>query len=375
MAAVMTPRGRGAVASIRVRGDCSLFERDGAALFRSANGKPLAAQPPGRVVFGRWGSAPGEEVVACRPDQATVDIHCHGGDAAIGRILQDLERIGFLTVPWQELLVAEACLFATECREALANALTLRTANILLAQNSGTLRAAIEDVQKYLLAEQGEAAEGLARIDALLEWAEFGRHLTIPWNVVILGRPNVGKSSLLNALAGFARAIVFDQPGTTRDLVTAETAFQGWPVRLVDTAGIRDAADALESAGIALARREAASADCRLIVVDTSRPPEPEDLELLTAWPWAIVVAHKSDLPDVWQDRLPEGALRVSSLAGTGVENLIEAIAEQLVRREPPDGTAIPVAARQVALLAQARQALLAGDRDGCRTAISQILQ
>jgi tRNA modification GTPase len=250
----------------------------------------------------------------------------------------------------------------------------LRTASILLDQSSGTLRRAVEELSELLAAEPAAAGEALSRIDALLAWAEFGWHLTVPWKVVILGRPNVGKSSLLNALAGFARAIVFDQPGTTRDLVTAETAFQGWPVRLVDTAGIREADCALESAGIALARDEAAAADCPLIVLDASQPPQPEDFDLLTAWPGALVVAHKADLPDAWHDRLPFGALRVSSLTGTGVNALMERIGTILVPRVPAADTAIPVTARQVELLTTARQSLFSENIACSRKALLQLL-
>jgi tRNA modification GTPase len=374
MAAVLTPRGRGAVASIRVRGEGVLLDLEGRQFFRAANQKSLAEQLVGRIVFGRWGSAPGEEVVVCRRGDATIEIHCHGGDAAVRHILSDLARAGCRIVSWQDLAIAEACLFAAECQEALANAPTLRTASILLEQGSGTLRRAVEELNHRLGAEPRETGGASSHIDALLEWAEFGRHLTVPWKVVILGRPNVGKSSLLNALAGFARAIVFDQPGTTRDVVTAETAFQGWPVRLVDTAGIREAGCALESAGIALARDEAASADCRLIVLDASRPPQGEDLELLAAWHGALVVAHKADLSDAWHDRLPTGAVRVSSLTGIGIDGLIERIVATLVPRVPSAGTPVPVTARQVELLREARQALAEENPGGCREALVQLL-
>jgi tRNA modification GTPase len=352
----------------------TLFDHGEPALFRAANQRSLVEQPAGRIVFGRWGNAPGEEVVLCRRGAASVEIHCHGGDAAIQRILMDLARAGCQIVTWQELVTAEAGLFAAECEEALASAPTLRTANMLLEQSSGTLRRAIEELNEGLASERSPARAALSRIDALLAWAEFGRHLTVPWKVVILGRPNAGKSSLLNALAGYARAIVFDEPGTTRDLVTAETAFQGWPVRLVDTAGFREAECALESAGIALARAEAAAADCRLVVLDTGQPPQPEDSELLAAWPGALFVAHKADLPDAWHDRIPRGAVRVSSLTRAGIDALIDRIATALVPRVPAPGTAIPVTARQVELLIRARQALVENDPAGCRDAISEII-
>ena len=374
MAAVMTPRGRGAVASIRVHGGAARFDQIDGALFCAANQKSLAEQPVGRIVFARWGSEPVEDVVLCRRSEATIDIHCHGGDAAVRRILSDIARAGCQIVSWQELVTADACLFATECHEALANAPTLRTANLLFDQSAGTLRRAIKQLQTCLATEPRATSDSLSQIDALLAWADFGRHLTVPWKVVILGRPNVGKSSLLNALAGYARAIVFDQPGTTRDLVTAETAFDGWPVRLVDTAGIRQAECALESAGIARARDEAASADCRLVVVDTSQPPRPADFELLAVWPGAIAVAHKADCPDAWHDRLPRGAVRVSSLTGIGIDALIERIAATLVPCVPAAGTAIPVTARQAELLDRARQALVEADQDGWHKAISQLL-
>ncbi len=95
----------------------------------------------------------------------------------------------------------------------------------------------------------------VAHLDAVLRWTDLGTHLATPWRVVLAGAPNVGKSSLINALLGYGRAIVFDQPGTTRDVVTADAAIEGWPITLADTAGLHDASDATESAGIALRGR------------------------------------------------------------------------------------------------------------------------
>ena len=123
------------------------------------------------------------------------------------------------------------------------------------------------------------------RIDALLARERLGRHLTRPWSVVLAGRTNVGKSSLMNALAGYGRAIVHHAPGTTRDAVALATAIDGWPVELCDTAGLRAADDAVERAGIERARQRLAQADLVVLVADRSVPWSAEDQALADQWP------------------------------------------------------------------------------------------
>jgi tRNA modification GTPase len=142
--------------------------------------------------------------------------------------------------------------------------------------------------------------------------------------LAIVGRPNVGKSSLFNRLVESERAIVTASPGTTRDLVSETVAIGGIPVRLVDTAGIRRALDEAETMGIRKSLEALADADLVLVVVDSSQPPVPEDRDLLAqvAGRPAIVVANKSDLA---ADNLETGALphiRTSALTGEGISQL-----------------------------------------------------
>ncbi len=407
-ASLLTPQGRGAISTIRLNGDCRFIDAATPSLFHATNSKPLGDQPIGRVLFGRWGSYIKEDIVVCRIDEHTTEIHCHGGDAAAARILGDLEALGCRIETWQQLMATLGGRFDAEALEALTRASTSRVADILLEQQSGLLRSAIGEIRDRLshwlvependrktqsspLPQRGGtngetapesdtvcqdiACQDIAdRIDALLGWSDFGLHLTAPWSVVLAGRPNVGKSSLINVLVGFARSIVYDRPGTTRDVVTVETAFDGWPVQLSDTAGIYQAAEPLESAGIDRARSTLAATDCRILLIDTSRPPHEDDHRLLQAWPGAILVAHKCDLPNIWGAEIPTGAFPVSSLTGEGIEALAEILLAALIPKIPDPGTPIPFTQRQVNLLEQAREALGQNAKATCLAVLDECL-
>lgn len=365
--AVLTPHGRGAVATLRHCGSASTL--DGS--FRAANGRSLAEQTIGRIVFGRWGAEPAEEVVVVRCSAAETEIHCHGGAAAVQRILEQLQASGCRVESWQEQLATQSGLLELECTAALTRAVTLRTATILLDQLSGTLRTAFERLR--ILPPDDNASRKHA-LDKLLRWSRFGLHLTTPWTVVLAGRPNAGKSSLINRLVGYTRSIVYDEPGTTRDVVTAETAFDGWPVQLADTAGLREQAGELEAAGIIRARGKLATADLQVLVLDTSVPPDSADLELLAAFPQAIVVGHKSDLPNAWGSERPPAAIAVSSLTDAGLDQLIAAISTALAPAVPACGVAVPLTDRQVGLLQRAHEALTAGVAADFDSAVIELL-
>ncbi len=408
-AAVLTPRGRGAIAAVRLVGSPELLDQP-PALFRAASGRPVAQLTLNQICFGRWGDEPGEEVLVCRTGPLETEIFCHGGEASVRQVLADLQSRGVRVVPWQQMLAEHTDWLTAECWQALSRASTLRTAGVLLEQASGQLRQTLlellelaeplggrpdaggsghtqwgrldptkrtdrafreSEVAEWPAAEREEAQR---RLRELLRWSDFGLHLTEPWRVVLAGRPNVGKSSLINALLGYTRAIVCDQPGTTRDVVSADTAFDGWPVRLCDTAGVRQTDEALERAGVERARQLLQQADCRLLLVDVSQPPTDEDRRLLETWPDSVVVAHKADLPSRWP-RLPEGAVRVSSRTGEGLSELVRAVVARVVPTVPPSGTAVPVCARQVQLLRAALAATERGDRRSYRAALRECLR
>ena len=164
-------------------------------------------------------------------------------------IEESLVSAGCRRVAWRDWIRTQCDdPIAAAALAALAEARTERTAAILLDQYHGALGRAMEEIRQDF--DRGNATSAHQRIDLLLARAKLGEHLTRPWSVVLAGRANVGKSSLMNALAGHRRSIVHPAPGTTRDAVTLGTAIDGWPVELCDTAGLREAEDALEQAGI-----------------------------------------------------------------------------------------------------------------------------
>ena len=354
---LLTPVGRGAVATILVAGKRAVACV--AAHFQPAGRVSVPELPIGRIAFGRWGGPPGEEIVVGRRGACEFEIHCHGGEAAPRAIVDSLVAAGCQRIEWRAWIrAAEADKIAAAARIALAAAPTQQTALVLVDQMQGALRAAIDVLGGHLAAGRSEPA--MAFVDSLLRFASFGLHLTRPWKVVLAGRPNVGKSSLINALVGYERAIVFDQPGTTRDVVTASTALQGWPVELSDTAGLRVAHDPLEAAGIELTQTQLATADLVVLVFDASAARTSEDEALRATWPAALVVCNKSDLL-IDNSPKPDGLL-TSTLSGAGLPQLVDEIVRRLVPEAPAAGQAVPFTAEQVDALRQIRRLLDAGD-------------
>ena len=206
----------------------------------------------------------------------------------------------------------------------------------------------------------GSLGNAIDALDTLLADARRGRVIREGLTVAIVGRPNAGKSSLFNRLAGAARAIVTDVPGTTRDLLTERVDVGGVPLTLIDTAGIRETpGDAIEEEGIARARQARDAADLAIVVLDQSQPLTADDRELATA-PSSrprIVVASKCDLPPAW-DAGAIGARRVSSLTDEGIARLRDALLEA-AGVEPSRDRAPMANMRHAALLEQARAALV----------------
>ncbi|MEN6405796.1 MAG: GTPase [Thermoguttaceae bacterium] len=332
-----TPPGRGAVATLRIEGPDAVVAVDGR--FYARNGRRLADQPTDRPLLGHFGDPQGEEILVRRCADGAVELHGHGGSAAVAMIERSLADAGAQRVAWREQ--------ASSVAIALADAPTLRTASILLDQMHGALERECEAIRSEMAGGRIEAAR--RRIDALLARAALGRHLTRPWRVVEAGPVNAGKSSLINALAGFERAIVHPTPGTTRDAVTVVMAVDGWPVEWCDTAGLRAGGDATERAGVALACERLAQADLILLVFDLSAPWSAEDQALVDHWPEALVVYNKYDLATSLDDRPP--GLRVSALRGDGLTDLLAAVSGRLVPDPPAAGEATPIDDDQIAAI------------------------
>jgi tRNA modification GTPase len=197
----------------------------------------------------------------------------------------------------------------------------------------------------------------LTRVQALLAFARTGRVLREGLQVAIIGAPNVGKSSLFNALVGSARAIVTDVPGTTRDLVTETIDLDGLQVTLVDTAGARETADIVESEGVARSQQAASTADLTLLVSDQSRPwceSQQSIFGLANIRRW-LLVASKADLPPAWHR---DNAIRVAAPLGTGLEALRDAIVAALDVELVADRPGI-TNVRHIALVERARSSLI----------------
>ncbi len=378
--AVLTPPGRGGIAVVRCVGpQC---EHALGKCFRPAS-RPASLPPTGGLAYGHVlddDSLPLDEVILCRTRDDAFEVNCHGGPAAVAAVCRRLAALGLAQVDADRLLEIEgAGPIERQARRALRRAGTTLAARILLDQLAGALAAAARRVDGDLASGRTGPAAGL---DALLAaWQACGRFLASPPRIVIAGRPNVGKSTLLNRLAGADRAITSAAPGTTRDYVEADAAIEGLPVVLVDTAGLRETHDPLERAGVERARREADRAAVVVYLRDAAEGPRPDDEAMLRALGnRALAAWNKIDAPGADplggdpKGSAPSAALRISALTGAGVEALGRAILERLGYRAAAPGEAVPFTGAQAEALARAKQSMEQGRLDAARQALAPLL-
>ena len=412
IAAIATGQSRCAIGVIRVSGDGCFAVCD--KIFRADSGKAFSDLPPRSMSLGRLSDKSGaviDRALAVRfpaPHSYTgedcAEFHCHGSPVVLREALLSLFDAGARQATAGEFtkrafLNGQLDLTEAEAVIDLIDAETAAAARNAAAQLDGALRRVLEPIQEALLDVAGrfyavvdypdediedtrpeEIAAALSRsgaaLDNLLAACRRGRVLKSGVKTAVIGRPNAGKSSLFNALAGFDRVIVTDIPGTTRDTVEEAVVCGGVLLRLTDTAGLRDASDAVERLGVERSRKAVADADLIFVVTDGSASPTDEDADAVrlareSGKPW-VLVENKRDLPrnasfDAWADAVTAeasaqtgdapSAVRVSAKTGEGLEEL-----ERVVGELFPMGDASPGALltdqRQEDAARRAREAL-----------------
>jgi tRNA modification GTPase len=331
--------------------------------FRPRSGPPLESRPDAAIIFGRFAhqtddAAVPEDLVVVRHTADSLEIHCHGGLAAPAGVIASLEQAGAIRQPWREWLLAGGePMIAVEAREALAACGGPKGAAILARQLGGIL--AEESARIAGLAAAGHPDESRQAIDRLLRASRVGLRLTEPWRVVVAGRVNAGKSSLVNAIAGHARSLVSPEPGTTRDLLETRLVLAGWEMDLIDTAGTRDGpttaaaapVTAIEREGIARAEAARGAADLVLHVMDATAAVPPPAVASVPV----LHVVTKVDLLGTRGAPFPADWLLTSAVTGRGIDDLIAAIVSRLVPEEQDEPSLlagpVPFTPRQVAEL------------------------
>ncbi len=369
IAAISTPLGRGGIAIVRLSGPGASAVVEG--VFRPSRAdRALSFLPTHTLAYGHiveGGEVLDEVLVTVMRAPGTytrqdvVEINCHGGAVAARRVLEAVLRAGArLAEPGEftrrafvlgriDLAQAEAVADLVSARTEAAAAAAVSQLAGHLSERVTRLRADLIDLLAHVEAAIDFSAEGLellsepdlaARLESLAADLEFllarsraGAVLREGLRVTILGRPNVGKSSLMNALLGHNRVIVTDTPGTTRDVVEETIDVRGIPVLLADTAGLREVDGEAERLGVEMALRRAAGSDLVLLVVDSAEPLQGDDHVLLDQADAArtLVVMNKVDLPqavlrDDLADSLRDEAVALSAKTGAGLEDLEAAI-------------------------------------------------
>jgi tRNA modification GTPase len=378
LAARLTPAGTAAIATVALYGPRAWKVASG--LFQPLAGAgrwPPVRPKPGTFWIGRLSDAEdgrhGDDVVLALIGMVPVprvEIHCHGGVEVVRWLLETCQARGIRVCSWQELEKATVPRpLAMAALNALVEAMTPRTAAILVDQYQGALDEALAGVCVSL--GRGDAAAARRQLADVNRYGRLGQRLVSPWRVAVLGAPNVGKSSLVNALAGYQRSVVAPTPGTTRDVVTTLIAVDGWPVELADTAGLRAPAETLEGQGMERARQAADHADLCLWVLDVAAPPAWPD----PTWQRVGLVINKIDLPAVWDVGNVKDAVRVSAHTGAGIGELCQRLADWLVPEPPPVGAPVPFDVALGERLQRAQFCCEAGHVDEARQVLQELLE
>ncbi len=378
IAAIATPPGEGGVGIIRISGADALSI--GMRVFLPH--APVAGIRPRHLYYGSFLSKERAQPVcldtglfvymngpASFTGEDVVELHCHGGAVVLKTVLESVLRQGASMAQPGEFTKRAFLNGKLDLvqAEAVIEVIRSQTGSALSAANerlSGTLSAEVREIRDRLLtilahieAELDFAedeveqlkddllVDGLAgvrlSVERLLSTYDEGKAVRDGIKVLILGRPNVGKSSLLNLLLKEERAIVTPVPGTTRDLIEEAININGVPVRLMDTAGLRDGADEVEAIGIGLARGRIKDADLILLVVDSSLVSYEEDLAIIkeTVGIKTMIVANKCDLgPNAGSSSIEDvfsgyPVVFISALEWTGIGALNDAIYQAAVGR------------------------------------------
>ena len=338
IAAISTPAGEGAIGIVRLSGKTAVAIAD--RIFRSPSDKRLEQVPTHTIHYGHLIDPSADDQVVeevmvsvmrapktfTRED--VVEINCHGGVTSVNRVLSLALRNGAqLAEPGEftkrAFLNGRIDLAQAEAVMDLIRAQTDRAMDVALQQMEGRLSKLIhslrqeilemlaqvevnidypeyDDVEEVTLPMLIEKSAWVEReIEQLLDTAKHGKIVREGLATVIIGRPNVGKSSLLNNLVQENKAIVTDIAGTTRDIIEEYVNVKGVPLRLVDTAGIRETSDIVEKIGVERSREQLERADLVLLVLNGAEPLVDEDEQLLkaAAHKEVIVLINKSDLP------------------------------------------------------------------------------
>jgi tRNA modification GTPase len=402
IAAISTPLGVGGIGIVRMSGPGA--QRIAHQVFRPKRGEgPLLSHRLylGDVIHPEDGRVLDEAFLVAMQKPKTytredvVEIQCHSGALVLQAVLAAVLRCGArLAEPGEftkrAFLNGRIDLTQAEAVMDLIQSKTQKSLELANSQRSGRLAAAIrrlreetlnllahleasidfpdEEIPEFSSRELGEEIERLREeLDRLVKTYEEGKIYREGLATAIVGKPNVGKSSLLNALLQEERAIVTPIPGTTRDVLEGGIAIKGIPLRLLDTAGLRRAQDVIEEEGVRRTQTCLANADLAIWVVDGSQPLDVEDLDILplVRSRKAVLAVNKRDLPlrmalDELREKIPEApVVWISALIGTGIDELKEAIwTAVLGGRRNPSGEIILANLRHKQGLESAREAL-----------------